>query len=593
MRQLDRRTFVALGSLSLAGCARGGPYFGDTYPPKSQRRSCAVIDTGDSLDPARAVIPGPLGALFEGLTNYHPETMAPMAGIVTHHETSADGMRVTLFLRGHSRPRGAAFPDTNTLRNEYLNGTLPVDLSRGHDAPPVGIPVRWSDGTLVTAHDVVYSWRRLGDPATGALFAHLLYCVQNAREVNAGRLSPERLGVRAMDDFTLQVDLQAPTPFFLRLLSSPSLAPVPRQAIEAARHRGSENSWTEPRSVVTSGPFTLVEQRPRDRTILRKNPIYLEAGLVGLEEVSFLSVQEMASSVNLYKSGDAHVIVPGVLPPFLAPSLTGKRDLCTARAFAVCFPCFNVTKSPFDNVLVRYAVNMVIDKQAIARVFGFGRAPARSFVPPLEGYEPPANLLIEVEGSSYNVLDYNPTGARELLAKAGYSSGMDARGQRLQIDLIGPNLADVRLRCEILQQQLRSSLNVEVSIGLQEFQAFIDRVFSGNYRGMADYADSGLYLDPNWFLSEFLSGSSANPTGWADSSYDEMLAKANATVHPPTRMRRLAECETYLLRAMPFIPLFYDAWAYPQKPYVHGIRPNPLDVHALKYAWIDTKWRPQ
>jgi oligopeptide transport system substrate-binding protein len=272
--------------------------------------------------------------------------------------------------------------------------------------------------------------------------------------------------------------------------------------------------------------------------------------------------------------------------------LSGKRDLCTAPAFATCFPCFNTTKPPFDNVLVRYAFNMAIDKQAIAGVFGFGRVPSRSLVPPLEGYKPPASLVIEVDGSSYDVLDYNPTGARELLAKAGYPSGVDSRGHRLQIDLIAPNLADVRLRCEILQQQLRRNLNIAVNIGTQEFQTFMERIFSGNYRGMADYADSGLYLDPNWFLGEFVTGSSANPTGWADPSYDDMLAKANATLGPPTRMQRLADCETYLLRGMPFIPVFYDAWAYPQKPYVRGIGPNLMDVHPLKYAWIDTDWRP-
>jgi ABC-type oligopeptide transport system substrate-binding subunit len=596
MSQLDRRTFVALGSLSLAGCARDSCYFGKIQPPARQQLICATIGTGDSLDPAKSVDTlsegSILRALFEGLTNYHPQTMEPMAGIATHYETSADGLRITLFLRGHSRPRGVAFPDTSTLRDEYLKGTLPVDYSRGHTAPPVRVPFRWSDGSLVTAHDVVYSWRRVLDPAMAATYSHLLYCIQYGREVNAGRAPPERLAVRALDEFTLQIDLQAPTAFFLRLLSCMTLAPVPRQAIEAARHRGIENSWTQPGWIVTSGPFTLLERRPRDRTVLRRNPSYIEAGVVGLEEVSFLLVRDLPTSVNLYKSGAAHVTAPGVLPPLLAHSLSGKRDLCTARAFATCFSCFNTTKPPFDNVLVRYAFNMAIDKQAIAGVFGFGRVPARSLVPPLEGYKPPASLVIEIDGRTYNVLDYNPTAARELLSKAGYPSGMDPRGQRLQVDLIGPNFADVRLRCEIFQQQLRANLNVAVNIGTQELQTFMDRIFSGNYRGMADYADSGLYVDPNWFLSEFVTGSSANPTGWADTRYDDMLAKANATIDPATRMQRLAGCEAYLLRAMPFIPIFYDAWAYPQKPYVRGIGPNLIDVHPLKYAWIDTNWRP-
>lgn len=576
-----------MGSLALAACGGNSQYFGNTFPPDRQQLIYATISTGDSLDPAKSVDTLSEGsivrALFEGLTNYHPQTMEPMAGIATHHETSADGMRVTLYLRGHLRPKGTAFCDTSTL---------PIALSRGHKTPPGRVPVRWSDGTPVTASDVVFSWRRVLDPATAAPYAHLLYCIQCAEEVNAGRASPEKLAARALDEFTLQVDLRTPTLYFFGLLSCVTLAPVPWQPIEAARRQGNESSWTEPGKIVTSGPFTLVERRTRDRTVLRRNPNYIESGLVGLEEVSFLLVPDLTATLNLYKSGNAHVIAPAVLPPFLAPSLSRKRDVRTARAFATCFACFNTRKAPFDNVLVRYAFNMAINKQAIAGVFGFGRMPARTFVPLFGGYQPPANVIIDFGGKSYDVLSYNPTAARELLAKAGYPSGVDLNGNQIEIDLIGPNFADVRLRCQILQQQLRANLNVEVNIRSHEFQTFLENVFSGNYRGIADYADSGLYLDPNWFLGEFVPGSAVNPTGWADPGYDAMLAKANSTLDPATRMQRLADCEAYLLKAMPFIPIFTDAWAYPQKPYVRGMGPNLMDVHPLRYAWIDTNWRP-
>ena len=146
-----------------------------------------------------------LSALFlEGLTNYHPQTMEPMAGIATHHETSSDGLRLTLFLRGQSHPRGSAFPNTDTLRDEYLNGKLAEDFSRGRSAAPDHLPVYWSDGTPVTAHDVVYSWRRVPDPATAAPYAYLLDYIQNAQAVNVGRMAPDKLGLRALDDFTLQ-----------------------------------------------------------------------------------------------------------------------------------------------------------------------------------------------------------------------------------------------------------------------------------------------------------------------------------------------------------------------------------------------------
>src|SRR4051794_7878780 len=100
-------------------------------------------------------------------------------------------------------------------------------------------------------------------------------------------------------------------------------------------------------------------------------------------------------------------------------------------------------------------------------------------------------------------------------------------------------------------------------------------------------------LDPNWFLDQFVTGSAVNASGWADPQYDAMLAKANATLEPALRMEGLAECERYLLRAMPFFPIYHEVWAYPQKPYVRGLKPNMMDVHSFKYAWIDTNWRPQ
>jgi ABC-type oligopeptide transport system substrate-binding subunit len=599
MRQLDRRAFLGLGSLALAGCEREGPYFGETRPPARQQLICATAWTGTSLDPATAtelLAEGSvIRALFEGLTNYHPQTMEPMAGIATHHESSPDGMRITLFLRGHPRPHGVRLANTDGLRREYHNGTLPIDLSRGGATPADYVPVYWSDGTPVTAHDVVYSWRRALDPATAGPNAYLLYYIQNAGAFNAGRVAPDKLGVRALDEFTVQVDLQAPTAFFLRLLSCPTFFPVPRQAIEAAQRLSRENSWTEPGSIITSGAFTLRERRPRDCIVLARNPRYIEAGLVGLEEVSLLLIPEVTVGANLYKTGQTHLITGLPLPPFTTRVLSGKRDISTAKAFGTVFPCFNTKKPPFDNVLVRYAFNMATDKRAIADFFGFGRVPARTLVPTLAGYKPPDGLLVRVDNRSYDVLDFDPAGARELLARAGYPRGLDSHGRRLRVDFLTPIYADVRVRlqAEILQQQWRANLNVEVNIATQEFQAWAQNIFSGNYGGVTEYADWGYYLDPNWFLNQFVTGSSVNATGWTDPEYDDMLAKANGTLDPLVRMRRLADCETYLLRAMPFIPVFYDAWAYPQKPYVRGIAPNVMDVHPLKYAWIDTNWRPQ
>jgi oligopeptide transport system substrate-binding protein len=405
-------------------------------------------------------------------------------------------------------------------------------------------------------------------------------------------MSVERLGVRALDEFTVQVDLRAPAPFFLRLLSCHTLFPVPRQAIEPARRSGKEGAWTDPRHIISSGAFALEDWRPRDCAVLKRNPRYFDADTVRLERVSFLLTPDAGVGTNLYKSGRAH-LTNFTLPPYIARALNGKRDLATSPAFGTLFPSFNVQRPPFDNVLIRYAFNMATDKMAIANVFGFGRTPARTLVPPLSGYRPPRSVFVKVNGSEYDVLNFDVRSARDLLAIAGFPQGRDTDGRPLKVGFLCPVTAADRLNAEILQQQWHANLGVEVVLTTQEFSAWLQNASQCNYSGVTENQDWGFYLDPNWFLEEFTARSFNNFSGWADPVYDSMLSKANTTLEPESRLQKLAECEAYLLRAMPCIPEFYDVWAHPQKPYLRGICPNIMDVHPLKYAWIDTNWRPQ
>lgn len=573
MRQLDRRTLLAGVPAVLASCAKESPYFGNTQPPSGQQLSWAITANSVTLDPALAGASAEaqvVRTIFEGLTNLHPETVEPIAGVATHYEVSPDGMRFNLFLRGHSEPRGIAL----------------AGLRAYHDA------VRWTDGLPVTAHDFVYAWRRVVDPATAAMYAYLLDCICYAKDITSGKLSPTKLGVRAADNFCLQVDLEAPTPFFLQLLSWVTLFPVPQRAVERTRRRNAA-VWTGPESIVTNGAFKLTEYRSRDRITVVKNPRYYDAPWVRLDNVSFLLTQESVAGANLYKSGRVH-LMPGVdFPPLLAPALSRKRDLCTSPAFGTNFPCFNTRKPPFDNVLLRYALNMSVNKRALSSVLGFGRQPARSLVPLVPAYSPPADIFVQVNGATYNVLDYDPSGARELLSAAGFPGGRDSRGRPLTFDLLYPNFQETRLKAEILQSQWQNELTVRVNVTIQEFKTFLQNQYSLNYSGVTDSADWGYYRDPTWFLSEFTTGASANVAGWSDPHYDSLLAMATATLDRATRMERLAECERRLLRAMPFVPLYHDVWAYPQKPFVRGITPNVMDAHPLKYAWIDTSWKPQ
>jgi oligopeptide transport system substrate-binding protein len=593
---ITRRMFCVIPPMLAMGCrAVASPYFGKTVPPSGQRLVYLIGSEPGTLDPGKItggyeIYIGP--ALFEGLTSYHPATAQPMAALATHYEVNADFTQYTFYLRGHPQPRGLRLPDTDTLRNEYLAGRLSQDYARGHPAPTDRTPALWSDGTVITAEDFVYSWRRVVDPQTAtAQYAYFLFYVRNAQEINARKRPLDSLGVRALDEFTFQVDLRAPTTFFAELTSKSILAPVPRRAIEAARRRGAESSWTEPAHIMTSGAFTLREHRPYDRIVVAKNPRYYESGVVGLDEITFLPVPDATTSLNLYRTGAAHAMSGDRLPPLFTSAVQRKKDAYTAAAFFHIHPVFNTTRPPFNNVLVRYALNMATDKREIAGMFGEGRHPARSFVPPFEGYEPPGSVIVTIGGTTYDVLAHDPVAARALLAKAGFPDGVAPDGRSLSFEYRLPQVPASEPIAMVLQQQWRKNLHIGVRLVKQELKAYIPTVIGGQFE-MAENGGGADYRDPNTFLDLFETGGSLS-AAWNDTGYNLMLKEANSVADPPTRMKELARCEAYLLRAMPVIPLLFYGFAGFQKPYVRGLGANLLDVHPFKYAWIDTRWTPE
>jgi oligopeptide transport system substrate-binding protein len=581
-------------ALMTPGCTTDSRYFGRTIPPTEQRLVFENASEPETLDPAKTTYSGEvtiLPALFEGLVQYHPETLEPMAALATHYETNADRTRFTFYQRGHLRPQGIKLPNTGTLRDEYLAGKVEEDFARGKSAPTDNIPARWSDGTIITAHDFVYSWRRAADPETASPFAFYLFPIRNAEQINAGRLRPESLAVRALDDFTFQVELRAPAPFFLKLLCTSVFAAVPRQAIELARQRGLESSWTHPGNMVTSGSFRLREWRPYDRLVIQKSPTYYEADLVQLRKIVFLSVADGMTNVNLYKAGDADMMDSAILPPVLLSRLRQTDDLRIDLPLNCRFYSMNINRPPFDNALLRYALNMAVDKKPIAEFLGVGRFVAFTLVTPMAGYQAPGRLNVPVDGQIYDVLSYSPAAARALLAKAGFPDGFGRDGRRLTFELRFPMRPRSLGSGEILQRQWRENLNIDVKLAALESKVWLRTLTDRDYNGMVEDASLADYLDPNAFLEMFVTGSGSNASGWSDPGFDALLAAANSTIEPATRARKLQECELFLLRAMPIVPLYFEAQSYLRKPYVRGVGPYRVWSRLFKYAWIDSNWK--
>lgn len=570
--QIPRRALLAAGPLALGACARAEQgYFGNTDPPRTQRLVYLLDHEPGSLDPTLAAPRQDelILSLFEGLTSLHPATGAPMAALATHFDVASDGLRYTFCLRGHPEPRGHRLPTTSDL---------PMEYSRGRKAPPDHGPARWSDGVPIQAHDIVYSWRRAVDPSTAAEWAFLMRDVQNAEEITAGKLPPAKLGVRARDDFTVEMDLRNRAPFFLELVSGRIFCPVPQHAIQTHGRR-----WTEPGRIVTSGPFVLADRRPYDRIVLKTNPQYYEAQQVALNELVFLVVPDPTPRLNLYMAGIGAVTQPWI--PTIMPTLRRKKDFRPQPNYNSAFWLINATTFPLNDVRLRYALNMATDKRPLADLAGAGSFPATSLVPPSNGYPSLRSLPVSIGGTTYDVLSYNPRAAREILAKAAHP--FPAR-----LEYVCANMPDSKLWAQILKEQWKANLGVKLSIVVQELQIWVQSVQSRNFRHLTWWGsgDCG-YLDPSWFL-ELFSGSEGYYTGWSDSRYNEMVSQARAIADPGLRMTKLAECERRLLEAMPILPMSYDVQPKLQKPFVRGLGSNLLNREQLKYVWIDTNWRP-
>jgi ABC-type oligopeptide transport system substrate-binding subunit len=276
--------------------------------------------------------------LYEGLLNYDPKTSRPVPGVAKRWDISDDGTVYTFYLR---------------------------------DA-------KWSDGKPVTAHDFVYAWKRVLNPATASDYAHQLYYIKGAAAYNSGQ-QPDASGVAvtARDDHTLVVGLAHPTPFFLDLMPFFTYYPVRQDVIEAF---GSK--WTLPQHHVGNGPYTLKQWVVNDYILLEKNPLYWDAANVRQQQIKFLPTQSVTTAFNLYEKAECDVLTN--VPLAFIDQLRQRDDFHSTTYLGTYFYSFNVTRKPFDDVRVRKALALAVDRNVITdKIIRGGQKPAYHYVPPV------------------------------------------------------------------------------------------------------------------------------------------------------------------------------------------------------------------
>ena len=522
---------ISLGLLSVlfASCVRRDP------------PADLVIINGnepESLDPAIVTAVPDMRiakALFEGLMRLDGKTGRPVAGWAGSWDVSADGRVYTFHLR--------------------TNAT-------------------WSTGESITADDVLYSWRRALDPATAADYAGQLFYIKNAEDFYTGKIKdPAEVGIRAIDRQTFKVELNYPMAFFLDLCCFPTLAIVPRGAIEKYG-----DGWVTHRPLPSSGPYELVSWRLNDKVRLRKNQHYWDADHTRSEVVDLLPTPSPNTALNLYETGVGDIVWDKDLVPVeLMDVLMRRPDFHNFSFLGTCFYRFNVTHKPFDDARVRRAFALATDRERITRKLTFGgEKPAFHLVPDgTANYEPAKSL------------PFNPAEARKLLAEAGFPGG---RGfPRFQYSFFSAAGGAAKMQGKIaveLQAMWRQELGVEM-----ELRQIERKIFYGT-QSRLDYDVSasswvGDYNDPNTFLDLFLSNGGNNRTGWKSPEYDRLMREANMQLDLGRRADFLQRAESLLLvNEAPVVPLFfYAGFTLFRGEEIQGIYPNVLDEHPLQDIW--------
>jgi oligopeptide transport system substrate-binding protein len=561
------------------------PYYGRAVVPRAQEFRWSDGGLPQVFDPALAAVPpdtDAVRAMYEGLTEYDPKSLAPVPGVASRWESTADGREWTFYLR--------------------------------RDA-------RWSNNDVVTAHDFVRSWQRTLQIGERAPHARLLKNIQGAQPVEvippATQPSPEtqaqapresngkeeakkevrqepqpqlKFGAEAIDDYTLRVRLIQPDPNFPALVSHPVFRPIHKLDESSAN---SEPALASQR-LVSNGAFQL-SKVGGDGVVLERAKNYWDAQAVALQRVQFVPAQDAEAALASYRAGDVDAVTNAGFEPLALKLLAPYKDFRRATFGALTYYSFNTTRTPFDDVRVREALAIAIDRDRISEdELGGATEPAKKFLP--------AQMTPASEAEDHaqaSLIERDVDRARKLLAEAGFPEGKNFPKIRL---LINRN-AQQRQVAEAVAAMWHSTLNVETEIIQKDWNEYEIAYRSGDY----DVARRSYVMqtaDESSSLREMIEPDSvpvktatqieqAGATGEKNGKENpEEGVKGNekqAVASPATTPPNLTEAQA--MRELHAMPIYFASSYALVKPYVAGFETNLLDAPSLKHVRIDTSWQ--
>lgn len=431
---------------------------------------------------------------------------------------------------------------------------------------------KWSDGKPLTAQDFEYTFKRILNPDVASKAAYELYYIKNGKAYNDGNATADEVGVKALDDRTLEITLENPTPYFLDLLSSSSYLPVRKDIVE-----GNEGWTKSPETLISNGPFYMAEIKPKEKYVLKKNPHYVDADKVKLDTLEITFIDSPETELAAYQNNE--IDISQNLTPEGMSQYKDSSEFHRVPRIGVYYLDINTSKDPFDDARVRKAFSISINReQLVTKILQTVGKPAFGFVP----YGIPHGVEKDKDYRDVvgNLFTEDVSEAKKLLAEAGYPDGKDFPTVTYicMADQANKDLA------QALQSMWKENLGVQVDIRTYESKLYWDEMHQGNFNIGWD-GWTGDYLDPMTMLDQMESVNTETNNRWSNPEYDRLLEENRKTADQKIRMENFAKAEKLLMDEMPIIPLYFRETAYLCKPNIKGLLVDVSGHMIFEYAY--------
>ncbi|MGB5346730.1 MAG: peptide ABC transporter substrate-binding protein [Woeseia sp.] len=424
---------------------------------------------------------------------------------------------------------------------------------------------RWSNGDPVVAADFVRAFRHVASPQTAAPLSFLLQPVRNFSGIVTGEKAPAELGITAVSDDTLRIDLAAPSNHWLSVLALPIAVP---------RHAAANDDVDD--TIISNGAFSLLRRAVNGPVHLQRNEHFWNSNSVALDEVIYFPVVDPLAEFNMYRAGELEIT--HVIPSDLIGTATDDfgSEARIAPSLALYYLAFDLTEPPFDKPLLRQALTMAIDRQQLVTIIGRGEQPAFGVVPPgVASYERAqyswANLSREQRELE----------ARRLYLEAGYSTE-----KPLAIQLLY-DAGGVHEKIALTVESMwRDVLGVETTLDKREWQYFLDTRSQRAEWDVMRFSWFGDYNAAMTFLEIFKSDSPQNLAGYQNANYDGLLAGAARQTDLRESAAIMQLAESALINDYPVAPLYFYVSKHMVKPQVAGFEDNVMDRHPSRFLML-------